>query len=77
MPLLPFAVLPVALGRGVVTAVGLGAYAYITKRWGAGRITVIVLLLSPPVLHGLLNASVDWLAALGFVLPPRMGLSFI
>jgi hypothetical protein len=37
----------------------------------------VFLLLSPLVLHVLLNGNVDWLAALGFVMPPQIGLFFI
>lgn len=34
-------------------------------------------LISPPVLHSLLNANLDWLPLLGFTLPPVYGLFFI
>lgn len=53
------------------------ALAYVAARLGAGPITLMYLLLSPPVLHGVLNGSLNWLAALGFVLPPAVGLFFI
>lgn len=38
---------------------------------------LVAFLLSPPVLHGLLNANIDCLAMLGFVLPPQLGLPFV
>jgi hypothetical protein len=38
---------------------------------------ILILLLSPPVLHSLLNGSIDWMASLGFIMPPQIGLFFV
>lgn len=77
LPLLPIAVLPQPLGRALAVMVALVAYAYVAYRLGADRKTMLVFLLSPPVLHGLLNGSLDWLGALGFVMNPQLGLFFV
>lgn len=75
--LAPFALLPEAVGRVMLIFCGLAAYAYVAHRLGAKPIAIIFLLISPLVMHVLLNGNIDWLAILGFVLPPQIGLFFI
>lgn len=77
LPLIPLAILPDAFGRAALLVVSLLGYAVVAYRLGAGRVTLVVFLISPPVLHGLLNANIDWLAMLGFLLPPQIGLFFV
>jgi hypothetical protein len=77
LPLLPLVAFPEAVGRALLAIASLAALAFVAARLGAKRITLMFLLLSPPVLHGVLNGSLDWLAALGFVMPPVVGLFFI
>jgi len=77
LPLIPLALLPEAVGRVMLVICGLASYAYVAHKLGAKPIATIFLLLSPPVMHVLLNGNLDWLAALGFVLPPQFGLFFI
>ncbi|MCZ7545816.1 MAG: hypothetical protein M5R40_20865 [Anaerolineae bacterium] len=77
LPFLPFALLPEALGRAFVLCIGFVAFAYVAYRLGAGPASMVVFLLAPSVLHCLLNANIDWLAMLGFVLPPQIGLFFV
>jgi hypothetical protein len=75
--LLPLAILPEPIGRAALLLLGLGALAFSARRLGARRLTMVVFLLSPPVLHALLNANLDWMPVLGFVLPPPIGLFFL
>lgn len=77
LALIPLAVLPEALGRGLLFVISLGAFAYAAMRLGAKRISLAFLLLSPPVLHGLLNGNIDWIVVLGCVLPPPIGMFLI
>ncbi len=77
LPLIPLALLPESIGRGVLALLTLAVYAYITRRLGAKPLATAVVLLSPPVLHGLLNGSIDWIAAFGLILPPQIGLLFV
>lgn len=74
--LIPFAVLPEPVGRGLLFVLTLVIVAIVAIRLGANRVSLIVFLCSPPVLQGLLDSNVDWLALLGFILPPRLGLFF-
>ncbi len=77
LPLIPLALLPEAVGRVMLILCGLASYAYVAHKLGAKPIATLFLLLSPPVMHVLLNGNLDWLAALGFILPPQFGLFFI
>jgi hypothetical protein len=75
--LAPLALLPEAVGRVMMILCGLISYAYIAYRLNAKPVAIVFLLLSPLVMHMLLNGNIDWLASLGFILPPQLGLFFI
>ena len=75
LPLLPFALLPVGIGRAVVMLTGLLVFAYTAWRLGARPVVLAFFLVSPPVLHCIINANIDWLPL--FVLPPSIGLFFV
>lgn len=77
LPLIPVAVLPEATGRAVFFVVSIVGLALAGKRLGATPIGIAALLLSPPSLHGLLNANIDWMPLLGMTLPPRWGLLLV
>ncbi len=77
LPLLPLAVLPENIGRGILFALTLVSFAFVAHRLGAQLPAIVVFLLSPLVLHELLNANIDWLVLLGFVMPPQVGLLFV
>lgn len=75
--LLPLAVLPENIGRAVLLLLNLGVLSFVARRLGANALVLGAFLVSPIVLHGLLNASMDWMVLLGFVLPPQIGLFFV
>lgn len=77
VPLIPFALLPENVGRAVLFLLSLGSFAFTAQRLGAKPPALIAFLLSPPVMHCLLNSNIEWLPLLGFVLPPQLGLFFI
>ena len=77
LPLIPLAVLPLSIGSALLLLASLAAFAYSTWRLGAGPIALGVFLVSPPVVHCLLNGNIEWIPLLGFVLPPRIGLFFV
>jgi hypothetical protein len=74
VPLLPFALLPARIGWGLFTVAGLLIMGVLAVRFGAGRAALPAFLLSPPVVHGLLNGNTDWIALSGLMLPPSLGL---
>jgi hypothetical protein len=75
--LAPLALLPEAVGRVMLIFCSLISYAFIAHRLKAKPIAIVFLLLSPLVMHMLLNGNMDWIASLGFILPPQFGLFFI
>ncbi len=77
LPLLPLALLPTEAGRAVIMLGGLLVFAFSAYRLGAKPIAMIFFLISPPVFHNILNANIEWLPILGFVLPPSIGLFFV
>lgn len=77
IPMIPLALLPERMGRAILFIIGIVTFALIAHRLGASPISMIAFLLSPPVLHCLLNSNIEWLVLLGLILPPRWGLFFI
>jgi hypothetical protein len=77
LPLIPLALLPVRIGYAVLIIVSLASFGWVAYRLGAKPLTIGLLLVSPPVVHGVLVGNLDWLVALGFVMPPQIGLFFI
>jgi len=73
----PLSLLPENLGMAILVVTGLCAYAYIAFKLKAKPLGVIVILLSPMVLYNLIDGNIDWLALLGFVLSPQIGLFFL
>ena len=77
IPLVPFALLPENLGRATLFLLGIGSFAFTAHLLGAKPLALIAFLLSPPVMHCLLNSNIEWLPLLGFIMPPQIGLFFI
>jgi hypothetical protein len=77
LPLIPFAILPPQPGRAVLFTVSLASFAFVSYRLKAKPIALIAILFSYPILYSLLYGNLEWLIALGFVLPPQIGLFFV
>jgi hypothetical protein len=77
LPLIPLAVLPESIGYAFLILLSLAGFSFTAHRLGARPSIIIVLLLSPPVLHCLLNGNIDALSVVGFVLPPQIGLFLV
>ena len=77
LPFIPMAFLPVEIGRAMIMVIGIFAFAFAAYRMGAKPIAMAAFLLSPPVVHSILNANLEWLPILGFVMPPPIGLFFV
>lgn len=77
IPMIPFALLPERIGGAAMLVLGLVGFAYAAYKLGARPLLVGAFLLSPPVLHCLINGNIDWIVLLGFVMPPQIGLFFV
>jgi hypothetical protein len=74
LPLALVAWLPENIGRALHLLMSLAGFGYVAYRLGAKPLALAAFLVSPPVLHCLLNSNIDWIPLLGVVLPPQAGL---
>jgi hypothetical protein len=77
IPLIPLALLPESYGYAVLILLSIAGFTYTAHRLDGTKIAVIMILVSPPVFHSLLNGNIDALAIIGFILPPQIGLFFV
>jgi hypothetical protein len=77
LPLVPIALLPENIGRAILLVLTLLSFTFVATRLGARPIALGFLLISPPAMQCFLTGNIDWLAALGLVLPPHIGLFFV
>lgn len=75
--LMPLTLLSVHMGTACSFALSILGYGYAALKFGARPWQVVLFLLSPWVLINSLVANIDWMVALGFVLPPQIGLFFV
>src|SRR5690554_118365 len=74
LPMIPLAFLPEQVGAAIMFVAGLAGFAFAAHRLGADPLVLGAFILSPPVVHSLLNGNIDWLPLIGFVLvKPQMG----
>ncbi len=77
IPMIPLLLFPEQVGRAILAIAALASLIFICHRLGASPMAAIFILLSPPVIQLMIDGNVDWLMALGFVLPPQIGLIFL
>lgn len=77
IPLIPLALLPEAVGRGILFSLGVFLFGFAAVRVGAKPAALGAFLISPVVFHCLLNSNLDFLPVVGFVLPPGVGIFFL
>jgi hypothetical protein len=70
VPLLPIAILPERIGRVIIFVASIVSYAYIAKKYGANLFDVVAIIVSYPVVYGLIYGQIDWLVMFGLVVPP-------
>ena len=75
--LIPIAVLPTPIGQMMMFLVGVAAYTYIVLRLGAPPVSRLLFMSSAAVIGCLINGNIEWMALLGAVLPPQIGLIFL
>lgn len=77
LPLLPLALLPVTAAMAVLTTMNLASLIVVAYKMKAGPFALAALLLSPSTFRFILDPNIDYLVALGFILPPWLGLFFV
>ena len=77
LPLIPFALIGEKAGEIFLFFTAFLAYAYVARKLGGTPVTVLLFMLSPLIAYNLMLGNIDWLVALGFILPPAAGLFFV
>lgn len=77
IPLMPFAVLGEAIGGAVLYFVTFTVYVGVAHKLKASRLALALFMASPLIVYNLVLGNIDWLVALGFILPPQVGLFLV
>jgi hypothetical protein len=77
IPIIPFALLPEAIGRSLWFVLSIAMFAFVAYRLGGKPAAVLAFLLSAPVANCIQTGNIEWLVLLGYVLPPQIGLIFL
>jgi hypothetical protein len=75
--LIPPALLPSIPGSALFAVIGAAGYLLAIYRLHAKPMAVIFLVATPGFLAALFNPNFDWAVALGYTLPPQLGLFFV
>ncbi len=75
--LIPPALLPAAQGSALFALIGAAGYLAAIYRLKARPLALAFLVATPGFLAALLNPNFDWAVALGYTLPPQIGLFFV
>ena len=76
-PLVPIALLPPIIGRALLSSIAIVSYFLVARKMGASLLVAIVMVLNPLYfIHNIIDPNVDWLIAIGYILPPQIGLFF-
>jgi hypothetical protein len=77
LALAPLALLPPKVGSIIFVMISPIMFGLIANRLGAKLLPTIFFALSSPVIHNAVNNNIDWLPALGLLMPPQIGLFFV
>lgn len=76
--LIPFALFPTEIGQSLLSASAIFVLWFAARQMGANKFGLFALILNPfYLLHHIQNPNIDWLVAVGFILPPQIGLIFV
>jgi hypothetical protein len=75
--LAPLALLPPVIGSVLFALIGAAGYLWAITRLKAKPTALIFIVLTPGFLAALFNPNFDWAVALGYTLPPQIGLFFV
>lgn len=77
LPLAPLALLPTRVGSTILVIASPFIFGIITYKLGAKPLTILFFAFSSPVIHSAFNINVEWMPALGLLMPPQFGLFFV
>jgi len=77
IPIIPFALLPEKLGNAFWAALSILGLGFTFRKMGANWYLTICFLLNPFTLYNMVQVNIDWIVAIGFILPPQWGLLLV
>lgn len=77
LPLLPFALLPASLGAAFLFVINIFSFFFAAGKMRMNAIAFVVFLLFSGTLVNAWNGNIEGLVALGFILPPQIGMLFV
>lgn len=77
LPVLPFAILPEILGNALFVATTFIVFGFVLSKFKVKWYFCIAFFLLPQTLYNGIQVNLDWFVALGFLLPPQIGLFFV
>jgi hypothetical protein len=77
IPFIPLAFLPDIPSILVIWVIAVLSVVIVAQKLGASSVTIAILLLSPALGYELFVTNLNWLIALGLILPPQIGLFFL
>jgi hypothetical protein len=77
LPLIPIALLPPPLGSAVIFVVNIFAYVFVLQKFKINILLMVPFIFLSGMLTNSGNGNLDGLIALGFLMPPQIGLFFV
>ncbi len=77
LPIIPFVLLPERIGNALYSAFSLFSLGFVLNKLNVRWYLVIAYFLLPQTLYTALQVNIDWLVAIGFLLPAQFGLFFV
>jgi hypothetical protein len=77
IPYIPLAFLPDVPSVMVIWIIAILSLVIVSQKLGANHLTTAILLLSPALGYELFVTNLNWLIAVGLILPPQIGLFFL
>jgi hypothetical protein len=77
IPLIPVALMSPALGSAVIFVLSGCVFAFIAIKMRASKLTFGIFMVTPLIWSNSFNGNLDFLAAIGLILPPQIGLFFV
>ncbi len=70
-PLIPFALLPIEIGKPLLIGLEILSFAFVAWKFGAKPLALAAFLLNPMTFNALMCGNIEWLVVLGLALPPH------
>jgi hypothetical protein len=73
----PLALFPPRLGSAILVIASPIMFSFVAYKLGAKFLPIIFFVFSPPVVYNTFNINIEWMPALGLLMPPQIGLFFV